>query len=264
MQAPSLLRHLIPLVFRDLACRLVVNSKAVGKNLLGLRWQRYTEVVYNAVSDKFFEDADDKKEVRLRMKIPPSGLLIGVPGTLRPVKGHQYFLNAVKLMLSLYPRLHVAICGGGQSDYVNMIMRQANNIEGGERIHFVGWVDDMTTFYRACDICCVPSKAEPFGRVVIEAFACGIPVVATAVGGMVEIVENGKTGYLVPYGDEKALRKKIEKLISDKILRKKIGQAARKQALSRYQESEYQRRLVKIVSTVIKSVSKQNKENLQF
>jgi len=67
----------------------------------------------------------------------------------------------------------------------------------------------------------------------------------------VEIVEEGKTGYLIPYGDEETLRHRMGELLSDPIFRKQMGEEARNQALSRYRESEYQQKLVEIVNAVI-------------
>jgi glycosyltransferase involved in cell wall biosynthesis len=219
--------------------------------MLGPGWQSKAEVVYNAVSDRFFEQTDGKLEARRNLGIPSSALLIGVPGTLRPVKGHPFFLNAVEPLLCRYPDLHIAISGDGQPDYARCLHEQVGKLENAERIHFVGWVEDMVNFYRTCDVCCVPSRSEPFGRVVIEAFAGGIPVVATTVGGMLEIIEEGKNGYLVPYGDEQALCRRLEELISDPVLRKRMGQEAWDQALSRYRESEYQNKLIEIVNAVV-------------
>jgi glycosyltransferase involved in cell wall biosynthesis len=249
MQAPDLLRRWVPPVFSRLASYLVVSSRAVAQNMLGSDWQSKAEVVYNAVSDRFFEQ-DGKPEARRSLGIPSSALLIGVPGTLRPVKGHPFFLNAVKPLLCRYLDLHIAISGDGQADYVQTLHEQANKLEGADRIHFVGWVEDMVKFYRACDVCCVPSRSEAHPRAVIEAFAGGIPVVASAVGGIMETIEEGKSGYLVPYGDERALCQRMEELISDPVLRKRMGQEARNQTLSRYRESEYQNKLVEIVNTV--------------
>ena len=75
-----------------------------------------------------------------------------------------------------------------------MCVNRASKLASADRIHFVGWVEDMPAFYRACDMVCIPSRAEPFGRTAIEAFAVGTPVVATAVGGLQEIVEDERTG----------------------------------------------------------------------
>ena len=251
MQCPAFLRHWVSSVFPCLADRLVVNSKAVAQNMLGTRRQRQVEVVYNAVNDKFFEITDKKEEARVCLKIPLSALLIGVPGTLRPVKGHRFFLNAVGLLLRQNPDIHIAISGGGQPDHVCRMHELANNLEGAERIHFTGWMEDMRKFYRACDICCVTSVSETFGRVVIEAFASGVPVIATKVGGMVEIIEEGETGFLVPYGNEQALQQRIGELLSNPILRQKMGEAAYKKAVSSYKETKYQKKLLKIVNSVL-------------
>ncbi|TRZ89557.1 MAG: glycosyltransferase family 1 protein [Methanosarcinales archaeon] len=252
MQAPAPLRRWVSSIFPRLASRLVVNSKAVAQNMLGQRWMEQAEVVYNAVSDRFFEQTEDKEEARKSLGIPLSALLLGVPGTLRLVKGHPFFLNAVGPLLSRYPNLHIAISGDGQPKYAQSLREQAKKLPGAERVHFLGWLQDMEKFYRACDLCCVPSLSESFGRTVIEAFACGIPVIATAVGGIVEIIEEGKTGYLIPYGDEEALRQRLEQLLGKTNLREEMGQKAREQALIHFRESTYQQRLLDVVNAVVR------------
>src|SRR5690606_9152373 len=93
-------------------------------------------------------------------------------------------------------------------------------------VRFLGTVDQMPAFYRACDVVCIPSSSEPFGRTVIEAFATGTPVVATAVGGIPEIVAHGETGLLVTYGDKASLAEAIGQVLVDENLRGRLATAA--------------------------------------
>jgi glycosyltransferase involved in cell wall biosynthesis len=86
----------------------------------------------------------------------------------------------------------------------------------------------------------VPSRAEPFGRVVIEAFAAGVPVVGSAVGGIRETVRHEQTGLLVPYGDDEQLAQAILRLLGDVRLRERLVAEARRQAEAEYRQDVYQ------------------------
>jgi D-inositol-3-phosphate glycosyltransferase len=109
----------------------------------------------------------------------------------------------------------------------------------------------MPAFYRACDIVCIPSVAESFGRTVIEAFACGTPVVATAVGGIREIVTHEQTGLLVDYGDEKNLAEAVRLMLERDRLRNEVKANARRRAEALYAEGCYQQRLVGIAQDAV-------------
>ncbi len=103
----------------------------------------------------------------------------------------------------------------------------------GTPIEFIPWrkQEDLPAIYRSADICVVPSVGpEPFGIVTLEAMACGRPVVASRIGGLPIIVEDGASGFLVPPGDVTALAAKIRLLLQDKKLRVRMGAAARRRA----------------------------------
>jgi glycosyltransferase involved in cell wall biosynthesis len=229
-------------VFSKMADVLVANSATVAQNVLGPALGARAEVLFNAVGPRFFEDRRSPAEAREALNLPPGGLLLGVPGTLRPMKGHPFFLEAAAPLLERRPDLHVAITGTGAPDYEAQIQGdvKARGLEG--RVVFTGSISDMPAFYRACDVACIPSKSEPFGRTVIEAFASGTPVVATAVGGIRETVQPDATGLLVPYGDARALTDALGRLLADGPLRERLAQAARADAEARFAESAYKAR----------------------
>jgi len=108
---------------------------------------------------------------------------------------------------------------------------------GMARIRFIGYQKDpkkVAQFYQAADIYLHAAKAETFPNTVLEALACGTPVVATAVGGIPEQVEDGVTGFLVPPGDAEMMAYRIEQLLSDDELRRELGAQAAKVARSRF------------------------------
>ena len=108
----------------------------------------------------------------------------------------------------------------------------------------------MVPFYAACDVICVPSSSEPFGRTVIEAMAVGVPVVATRVGGIPEIVDCDDLGLLVDYGNREALRAAVAKLLRDRNLATRQSNAARQKASSEYRAQNYQKRVNALVAGI--------------
>jgi len=111
-------------------------------------------------------------------------------------------------------------------------------------------VPDMRCFYRACDLVCVPSRSESFGRTVIEAFAAGVPVVASAVGGICETVDHEATGLLVPFGDVEGLTRQLVRLLEDRPLRETLAARAQQKARACYSETVHVDRIRSVVEEV--------------
>jgi D-inositol-3-phosphate glycosyltransferase len=88
----------------------------------------------------------------------------------------------------------------------------------------------LSTYYRASDVVVVPSRSESFGLVALEAAACGIPVVASAVGGLLTLVDHGRTGFLVPERDPVEFARDIDRLLDDPNLANSMGAAAAERA----------------------------------
>lgn len=100
-----------------------------------------------------------------------------------------------------------------------------------DRVHFVGVVDEVAPLLSAADLLLLPSETESFGLVALEAMASGVPVVASRVGGLPEVVEHGVTGYLAPVGDVEAMAELSLRILSDCGARKRFGEAARERAV---------------------------------
>jgi glycosyltransferase involved in cell wall biosynthesis len=106
----------------------------------------------------------------------------------------------------------------------------------------------MPAFYRACDLVCIPSRAESFGRTAIEAFAAETPVVATAVGGLQEIVTDGETGLLVEYGETEELAEAMGRLLERPDLREEMAERARQVGEMKYHERVYKVQVANLIS----------------
>lgn len=232
------------------ADELIANSTATAQNLLGPH-AHWATIVPNAVRADFFNENRSQLDARNALGLPPNDTIVGVPGTLRPMKGHQFFLEAIASLVRRRESLQIAITGGGAPDVSAGIEKCVQDLGIEHRVQFLGWVTDMPAFYSACDIVCIPSRAEPFGRTAIEAFAVGTPVVATAVGGLQDIVTDGETGWLVSYGDREALRRAVRKALDWPDVRQKMSANARQVAEAEYHEQVYKTSLLAIVNDAV-------------
>jgi len=102
------------------------------------------------------------------------------------------------------------------------------------RLRFLGEVPDAETVAAACDVALFPSSSESFGLAALEALACGVPVVASRVGGLPEVVSHGETGFLEPVGDTAAMAADVQRLLDDDALRTRFGEAAARSSRERF------------------------------
>ena len=225
----------------SLADRVVVISRAVWENVLGSSCAGKTVLIPNAVEDRFFELTLTREEARRQLGLPMERPIVGVPGTLRPVKGHEFFLQALPGVVASVPSVLAAITGDGDPAYRQRLLDlvAANHLN--EHVVFLGTVPDMAVFYRACDVVCIPSRSEPFGRTAIEAMAVGTPVVATRVGGLGEIINDGETGLLVEYLDRQNLARRLAQLVQNAQLNRSLASRGGAAARENYSITRFRR-----------------------
>ena len=150
--------------------------------------------------------------------------VVGYVGRLVPVKGVKYLLLAMKEVQQEFPDTHLLIVGEGF---------QKAELEGiaqtlGISADFVGWKKNALAYYAAFDVFVLPSVQEGLSHSLLEAMAMKKPVIATSVGGNIDVIRNGKNGFLVPPCNPKLLSSSIKKLINDSKLREKMGTLNRK------------------------------------
>jgi glycosyltransferase involved in cell wall biosynthesis len=201
------------------AVRVVANSRATADAFVaaGGRGSLVT-VVHNGIDAAPFDalGPGTRAAVRAELGIPDDVFLVGSFSRLHPWKGQTVLLDAVARM----PGVHALVVGGalfsGEAPYEAELRSRAQLPGFAGRVHMLGARDDVPRLLAACDVVVHASVlAEPFGRVLVEAMLARRPVVATAAGGVPEVVSDGETGVLVPPGDARALGEAIDALRRD-------------------------------------------------
>lgn len=168
---------------------------------------------------------------RAQHDIPDQAPLVGIVGRLVPIKNHDLFLHAAKRVLEQQPDIYFAIVGDGE----RRAELEALVVQLGiaDHVRFTGWISDLLPVYTALDALVLCSKNEGLPVSLIEAMAAGVPVVATAVGGVTDLLDNGRLGAIVPLDDVKALSNAIIKALNDPATQQ-IAKTAREVVAQRY------------------------------
>ena len=197
---------------------VITTSHAVADCVVGAR----ARVVYPGV-----KVPNNRRGVQITSRTS-SKTVLGTAGRLVPLKGIVYLIRALSVLRKNIPGVHLEIAGSGpeQSALEHEISLQ--RLE--DCVCFLGWQTDLRRLMATWDVYVQPSLGEPFGITALEAMAAGLPVVATAAGGLPELVEHGRTGWLVPPRDPVALADRLRALLLHPDQRHSMGSAGRARA----------------------------------
>ncbi len=162
------------------------------------------------------QKAADRAAVRAELGIEPDAPIIGMVGRLIPQKGFAYGIEAFAALN--HPTVHLVIAGDGS-------LRPELEEQAADRVHFLGWRTDIDRLMRAFDVFLMPSLWEGFGLVLLETMVCAVPVIASRVSAIPEIVVDGETGILAPPRDSAALTAALDRLLNDADVRTTMGSA---------------------------------------
>lgn len=171
--------------------------------------------------------------LRGELGLAQEACLVGIVGRLTAIKNQRLFLTVASALAKEHDGiLHFVVVGDGELR--EELKEYAKGLGIAQRVSFLGWRDDLPNIYRDLDVLVLTSENEGTPVTVIEAMASGCPVVAMRVGGVPDMIRDGKTGFLADAGDVGALQEKILTLLKDKNLAAKVARAAREFALSTY------------------------------
>ena len=217
-----------------LASRTLAVSRAVADTVGGNPGR--VRVVPQAVDPERFHPGPPDASWRARLSSRPDEPIIGVVGRIDPEKGIRTVVRAVSMLAGPAGLSHLAVVGAAALDdgtYETELRAEAAHLLG-DRSRFVGPVDDVPAVLRSLDVLVNASTSEPFGLTVLEAQACGVPVVGTDAGGIPEFVTDGETGLLVAPNRPEALTDALRRLLGTPELRHDLVVAARNGVVARH------------------------------
>jgi len=187
------------------------------------------KVIYNFIDPRDFERLNPAP---VRQRFAPNGekLLVHV-SNFRPVKRITDVVEIFLQVRKTTPTKLVLVGAGPELAHAEQLARRGC---ADRDLVILGNTESVAEIVAACDVMLLPSETESFGLAALEAMACGVPVVATEVGGLPEVVDHGKTGFLFPVGDVSAMTAATLELLSDEKAHQKMGNAAREAANSQF------------------------------
>jgi glycosyltransferase involved in cell wall biosynthesis len=246
---------------RGRARHLIANSHSTAR-YYSVDRDPHTSIVHYGVETQ--PPPGDGQRFRRRIGVGPGETLIAHVGRLVRWKGQHLFIRAAAHIAHHHPHTHFVLVGthsdsdnvntvlGGGASFLAELKYLANSWGLTDRISFAGYQDNMADVYAGIDLMIHSStRPEPFGRVLIEAMAAGVPVIAAAQGGPIEIVEDGITGLLIAPGSSELLSEAMRFLLEDDDLRKSMAVAARQRVREHFDIRQQVERIQSVYDEVL-------------
>lgn len=193
----------------------------------------------NGIDLAAFPPADTETRMRLRAELglPPRAFLFAYSGKLNRGKGLDTLVRAWARVRAVHKDVHLVLIGAGGQQFLSCettLRSEAESRGLTASITFTGYVTRIADYLRACDAFVFPSESEALGLALIEGMACGLPALASATGGILDIIEDGRNGRLLPVGDEVAWAQAMIALLAQTEQRLAWAEAGRKTTLERF------------------------------
>ena len=220
-------RTLAPLTERVIANS--ASTRAFGAERMGFDADRI-EVLPCALPRHSFAPPDAARVAALRERygIADDEPVIGAVTRFHAAKGMRYLVQAFALLLAQRPDARLLLVGQGPEEAALRALAAELDVTG--RITFAGFQRDVPAHLGLCRVTAVPSLEEGFGVTALESLALGVPVVASRIGGLPDVVDHGRTGLLVPAADPPALARALHDLLADDARRRRMGGLGRRSA----------------------------------
>lgn len=231
------IQKIVHSVTKQFMTGLIANSNA-GKRYIQAELSLSPESVYvipNGIDiERFVPDQDAGQAVRTKVGIPLDANVVGMIATFKKQKRHDIFLRMAQQILQASPDSWFVLVGEplrnnqqGASDYHASIRTLVDELGIAERCLFLGSRSDMVAVYNACDVTVLTSSREGTPNVLLESMGCAVPVVASDIADNANVVQSGKNGYIVPFGDVQGFTDSVLGLLEDKEKAKSFGEQAR-------------------------------------
>jgi len=189
-------------------------------------------LIYSGIDIDAFSGVQASADLARSLGVKPGDMVVGIVSKLWEGKGHDLLLQSVARLSRQWPQIRLLVVGEGKLE--RQLRERAASLGLREIALFTGFRSDIPEITALFDIAVLPSLFEGMGRVVLEAMAAGKPVVASRVGGIPDLVQDGVTGLLFPPGDVAALTEQLGRLLNDPDLRRRMGEAGRRQVDERF------------------------------
>jgi glycosyltransferase involved in cell wall biosynthesis len=200
---------------------------------LGLDPHRRIVVTPNGVDCERFRPVDDSNAAKVALGLPPDGLVVGIVGRLVALKRHELLFEALERLAASVPMLHLLVVGDGGADRESLIRAMETHPQA-ERLHWLGHRDDLERCYPAMDLLAAPSEVEGLSNAVLEAMACGVPVLAHRACGNAEVIRDREDGFLAEIRNGEGLADQIADLFGTPDKLRRAGRAARLAVYERF------------------------------
>ncbi|MBN1346345.1 MAG: glycosyltransferase [Phycisphaerae bacterium] len=209
----------------DAVCSVSAHAADLFAAETGLDPRRF-QILPNGVDTNRFAPRPDSADLRRQLGIDSNAFVIGSVGRLEPIKDYGLLLRAVAALVAKQgTQCQLLLVGeGSQRQNLGLLAR---NLGIDHLVRFVGWRDDVERILATMDVFALTSRREGMNNAVLEAMASAIPIVATAVGGNPEVIQDGLQGLLIPPGDRDALVAALARLAHDQPRRRWLGAQAR-------------------------------------
>jgi len=198
------------------------------------KYKNKVVVIPNGINIEDFDIPYSKEECREKLAFLPSEKILLYVGNLEPRKGPDILIKAMpRILKNVYDTKLVIVGDGVMRNELNNL---AEKLKISERVKFTGFVhkSEKVLYYKSADVLVLPSLYEVFGIVNLEAMACNVPIVASKIGGIPDVVKDGENGLLVPPRDSEALADAIIYLLKNKDIRERMGENGRKLVEEKY------------------------------
>jgi glycosyltransferase involved in cell wall biosynthesis len=209
-------------------------AEFLKKNLVKKEWMNPASIttIYNGIDGDAFSNEFDRGEIARELNISPASKIIGIVARLQGIKNHKCLIRAMQKVSKRFPDAILLIIGDGSLRGELMELVSSEDLQ--DNIHFLGTRNDIPRLLSMLDIFVLCSLSEGLPLTILEAMAAGKPIVATGVGGIPEVIQDGADGIIIPSDDPDGLADAISELLRDDGKRHDMGVKARKKFEERF------------------------------
>lgn len=228
-------------------------------NLLRQEWTQFknlknkqTYYLPNCCEEEEIQEIKKTSKIDLRTKLnlPKNNKIVIYPGTIEERKGQDMLLNSWREIYASYPRIKLIILGNGATKRGKEILKKIQDKEYGDGIIHIPAKPSAIPYLYASDILIFPSRAEAMPRTILEAMAIGMPIIASNIDGVPELIDDGENGYLFPLDDHKNMILKLKKVIGDNDVSESLALNAKEKYYNSFSREVYKRNVNRILMKI--------------